>query len=40
MCSGALLRGAEPTKAPMATRLGPEQLDDEGALEIAQKICD
>jgi len=24
----------------MATRLGPEQLGDEGALEIAHEICD
>jgi len=27
-------------KAPMAMRLGPEQLNDEGALENAHEICD
>jgi len=24
----------------MTTRLGPEQLNDEGALEVAHEICD
>jgi len=25
---------------PVATKLGPERLSDEGALEIAREICD
>jgi len=35
-----LLLGAKLIKAPVATRLGPEQLNDEGAFEIAHEICD
>jgi len=32
--------GANRTKAPMATRMGPEELNDEATLEIAHEICD
>ena len=28
------------SRLPMTTRLGPEQLNDEGALEFAHEICD
>jgi len=37
---GALFGGLTAPKSPMATRLGPEQLNDEVTLEIAHKICD
>jgi len=36
---GALFGGITEPKPPMTTRLGPEQLEDEGALEIAHEIC-
>jgi len=37
---GPLFRGITTSKSPMAMRLGPEKLNDEGALEIAHEICD
>jgi len=37
---GALFGGLSAPKPPMATRLGPEQLSDKAALEIAHEICD
>jgi len=33
-------RGLTAPKPPVATKLGPEQLNDEGALEIAREVCD
>jgi len=35
---GALFGGLTAPKPPMATRLGPEQINDEGALEIVHEI--
>jgi len=37
---GALFGGLSPPKPAMASRLGLEQVNDEGALEIAHEICD
>jgi len=38
--AGSFVCGLIAPKPPMATRLGPEQLNDEGVLEIAHEICD
>jgi len=35
-----LFKGLTTPKSPMATRPSPEQLNDEGTLEIAHEICD
>jgi len=38
--AGSFVWGLTAPKFPMATRLDPEQLNDEGVLEIAHEICD
>jgi len=38
--AGNFVWGDNRTKAPMATRLSPGQLSDDGALEIAHEIWD
>ena len=37
---GALFGGITTPKPPIATRLGPEPLNDEGTVEIVHEICD
>jgi len=37
---GALFEGITSPKPPLATRLGPYQLNDEGTLELAHEIYD
>jgi len=37
---GALFGAITAPKPPIATRLGPEPLNDEGTVEIVHEICD